>query len=91
MLHLEPSTVRSDSIASNVPRVPEGFEIDLVDRGPVTLGLSVDMLSAQGQLGEGALGSADKGERFFAAVVEATSQALSAFMELDVTRLKPEA
>ncbi len=90
MLHLQREAVRGDAVRSNVPRVPPGFEIDLVDRGAVTLGISVDKLSSQGQVGEGALASAEQGERFFEAVVEATSQAILAFAELDVSTLDPD-
>ena len=89
MLHLQEDAVRSDAVRSNVPHVPAGFEMDLVDGGAVTLALGVDKLSREGQLGAGASASAEKGRRFFDAIVAAIVQALRAFAEIDVTAIKP--
>ena len=90
MMFLQREAVRGDALRSNVPRVPPGFEVDLVDKGSVTLGIRVDALSKTGQIGEGELASVEQGQRFFDAVVEATSKMILSFANLDVGALAPD-
>lgn len=88
MLHLAPHAVDTGALRASRPALPPPFVRDLVDGGPVTLGVEWERLSADGTLGDPTEASAEKGERFLAAAVGAAVEALTAFARLDPGRLR---
>ena len=90
VMHLKEKAVRTDNLNPSLPQLPEGFEIDLVDRGAVTVTLAVDKLSRRGSVGATDQASAAKGKRFFDDIVEVTAETLLAFARLDVAGVRPE-
>ncbi|HEX6972175.1 MAG TPA: creatininase family protein [Limnochordia bacterium] len=91
MWHLSPDSVRVDRMRAALPPWPEGFVRDLVDGGPIALGIEWEKLSADGTLGDPTQASPEKGERFFQAAVMAAAQAITAFARLDPEALRAEA
>lgn len=88
MWHLEPETVRRDRLRPSLPAWPAGFVRDLVDGGPVTLGIEWERLSPDGTMGDPTQASAAKGERFFTGAVQAVAEAIVAFARLDPEALR---
>jgi len=84
MLHVTPAEVRTDRLRRDVPPLPPPFVRDLVDGGPVTLGIAWERLSAGGTLGDPTQATADKGAAMLEACAQATAEALAAFAGLDL-------
>jgi creatinine amidohydrolase len=83
MMHVAPGAVRHDRLRRAVPDLPPPFVRDLIDAGPVTLGIAWDRLSAYGTLGDPTLASADQGERMLDGCAAAAATAIAAFARLD--------
>lgn len=79
MLHLNRDTVKTAEIKALIPQMPEGFEIDLVESGSVSLSLSWEAVSKTGQVGDGTVASAESGERFFEEITKAVAETLRVF------------
>ncbi len=84
MLHLAPGDVRRDRLRADIPDLPPQFVRDLVDGGPVTLGIAWDRLSSGGVLGDPTQATPAKGAEMLAACAAAVADALTAFAGLDV-------
>ena len=82
MLHLAADAVRTADISACIPQMPEGFEIDLVDSGAVSLSLAWGAVSKTGQVGDGTAASAESGERFFEEITKAVRKTLEVFHDL---------
>ena len=88
MLHLHPASVDMGVARPSWPQLPPLFVRDLVDSGPVTLGVEWDALSADGTMGDPTQASEEKGEVFLRAAVAATAEAVAAFARLDPGALR---
>ncbi len=84
MLHLAPAQVRRDRLRPDVPELPPQFVRDLVDGGPVALGIAWERLSTGGVLGDPTQATAAKGAEMLAACAAGVAEALAAFAGLEV-------
>jgi creatinine amidohydrolase len=88
MLHIAPEKVRMERASRSVPDLPDHFRRDLVERGPISLGIAWERLSASGVIGDPTHATEEKGKRFFELVVVAVRKALEDFSRLDPEKLK---
>ncbi len=91
MLHLHPDAVDRQAAQSAWPHLPPPFVRDLVDPGPVTLGVGWEALSPDGTMGDPTQADADEGEALLRAAVAATAEAIAAFAALDPDSLRADA
>lgn len=90
MMHLAPDAVTLGREKPSIPNYPAGQVRDLTERGTVAVGIEWDALSRDGTLGDPTQASQEKGERFYAAVVQGTAAAIKTFARMDPTSLRPE-
>lgn len=90
MMHLEPRAVRTDRIrAEYPPEIPGWVRFDMTHGAPVKVGTRFEDITRDGVVGDPTLASADKGRRFFDAVVERLEELLRSFAAWDIDgRLK---
>lgn len=84
LLHLAPAAVRPGPHASRIPDLPPLFARDLLDPGPVALGVAWERLTPDGTLGDPTAASPDKGRRMFEACAQAAAEAIVAFARLEL-------
>lgn len=84
MLHLSAESVRLAEIDASVPAMPHGFEIDLIDGGPVSVFVPWESMSSDGQVGDPTVSDEESGKRFYQAAVSAFAEALRCFAALSV-------
>lgn len=89
MLHLSADLVRTADVGASIPQMPEGFEIDLVESGAVSLSLSWEAVSETGQVGDGTVAAAESGERFFGEITKAVAKTLRVFHGLSAAAADP--
>ncbi|HET7559566.1 MAG TPA: creatininase family protein [Limnochordia bacterium] len=87
MLHLATGEVRREKIRAAVPKLPRTYVRDLVDGGPITLGIGWERLSPIGTMGDPTLATAEKGERFLRSAAEAVAAAIATLARLDAGSL----
>ncbi len=83
MLHVAPGEVRLARARRTVPELPPALVRDLLDGGPVTLGLPWERLSADGTLGDPTAASAEQGQRMFATCAAAAADAIAALARFE--------
>ena len=84
MLEVAPGEVRADRLRADVPELPPPFVRDLVDGGPVTLGIAWERLSGGGVMGDPTQATAEKGAAMLEACAMGVADAVAAFARLRV-------